>query len=231
MLTVDFDQLGVKEGDIVLDAGCGFGRHSMEYMRRGAKVMALDMDIPSLEKTRFSMAAMAKEQGHGEFLAHSGDALNMPFKDETFDRVICSEVMEHVDDTQKACSELSRILKKNGHIAITVPTTFSEVLYFLLSYEYFTSPGGHVRIFTPKGLAKLMRENGLEVYGIGYKHSFHTIWWNIRNIVGLHNDKHPLTKGYHKFLELGLYSNRMRKIEKFFNWFFPKSVVIYAWKK
>ncbi len=232
MLTVEFDKLNIKEGDVALDAGCGFGRHSQEFMNRGADTMSMDMDMESLLKTRFLLADMKKENSKkNSFMAHSGDALNMPFKDDTFDQIICSEVMEHVPDPVKACQELTRILKPGGRIAITVPTTFSEVLYFLLSYEYFTSPGGHVRIFTPKQLKKIMNDCGLEIYGIGFKHSFHTVWWNIRNVVGLHNDQHPLTKAYHKFLHYGLFSNTMRKIERFFNYFFPKSVVLYGWKK
>jgi len=139
--------------------------------------------------------------------------------------------MEHVDDDFKACSELARVLKKNGRIAITVPTFFSEIIYDTLTYEYFTSPGGHVRKYFPSELAEIMRKNGLEVYAVGFKHSFHTIWWIIRCVVGLNNAEHPFTKGYHKFLTLGLFSKFMRKAELFVNYFFPKSVVIYAWKK
>lgn len=235
MLTVDFDRLAVREGDLVLDAGCGFGRHSVAFLNRGARVISLDMDMESLRKTRFALTetrkALAAEKKDAQYLVQSGDALNLPFNDETFDRIICSEVMEHVSDDNRACAELSRVLKKNGRIAITVPTLFSEVIYDLLTYEYFTSPGGHVRKYFPKKLAAIMRDNGLEIYAVGFKHSFHTIWWMVRSVVGLHLDKHPLTRGYHRFLHLMLYSNFMRRMEAFFNYFFPKSIVLYAWKK
>lgn len=234
MLTVDFDRLAVKKGQIVLDAGCGFGRHSVEFISRGACVISMDLDMESLRKTRFSIEETKKvinKAQSSQYMTPVGDALNLPFKENTFDRIICSEVMEHVTDDSRACSELARVLKKNGLIAITVPTFFSEQVYDLLTHEYYTSPGGHVRRYMPKELADIMRRNGLEVYAIGFKHSFHTIWWMIRSVVGLHRADHPLTKAYHKFLHLGLYSNLMRRLEKFFNFFFPKSVVIYAWKK
>jgi SAM-dependent methyltransferase len=233
MLTVDFDRLAVKTGDIALDAGCGFGRHSLEFVSRGAVVYSMDMDMESLRKTRFSLTEMKKylKGREARYFVNSGDALNLPFKDGSFDRIICSEVMEHVGDDDLACRELARVLKKNGRIAITVPTIFSEQIYNLLTYEYYTSPGGHIRNYFPGELAAMMRRNGLEVYGVGFKHSFHTIWWMIRSVVGLHLSGHPVTKAYHRFLHLGLYSNFIRTAESFFDYFFPKSVVIYAWKK
>lgn len=234
MLTVDFDLLGVHEGQMVLDAGCGEGRHSFECIARGARVFSMDMDMECVRKARFSLALYKdseKAHGEGRYLTHIGDALRLPFRDGAFDRVICSEVMEHVSDDHLACRELSRILKRGGHIAITVPTFFSEFLFDALTYEYFTSPGGHVRKYLPKKLARMMRDSGLEIYGIGFKHSFHTIYWLIRCVVGLHLNDHPITRGYRKFLTLGLYSPFMRKVERFFDYFFPKSLVLYAVKK
>jgi len=231
MLTVDFDRLAVREGDITLDAGCGFGRHSVQFFTRGASVFSMDLDLESLKKTRFAIAQMRNDESKGTYMVHTGDALNLPFKDGTFDRIICSEVMEHVVDDNRACAELSRVLKKNGRVAITVPTIFSEAIYDCLTYEYFTSPGGHVRKYFPKQLADIMRQNGLEIYAVDFKHSFHTVWWMIRSVVGLHNGNHPFTKAYHGFLHRMLLSNFMRKVENFFNKFFSKSLILYAWKK
>jgi ubiquinone/menaquinone biosynthesis C-methylase UbiE len=234
MLTVDFDRLYVKEGHLVLDAGCGFGRHSVEIRKRGACVFSMDMDFPSLKQTSSVLESMAETGamcGETGFIVHAGDALKLPFRDGTFDRIICAEVMEHVSDDYLACSELSRVLKKNGRIAITVPTFFSEMIYDIITYEYFTSPGGHVRKYIPSILAEIMRKNGLEIYSVDFRHSFHTIWWIIRGVVGLHNAEHPLTRTYHRFLIYCLASKFMRKTESFMDHFFPKSIVLYAWKK
>lgn len=233
MLTVDFERLNIREGDIVLDAGCGFGRHSMEFMNRGADIFSMDIDFESLKKTKYALALLKKEsdKSKSRYMAHVGDALRLPFKDNTFKSIICSEVMEHVDNDFLACSELTRVLKKNGRIAITVPTFFSEAIYDVLTYEYFSTPGGHVRKYLPRRLAQIMEKNGLEIYSIGFKHSFHTIWWTIRCIVGLHRENHPLTRAYHFFLNLSLKAPFLRKTESFFDNFFPKSLVLYAWKK
>lgn len=232
MLTVDFEKLAVKDGQVVLDAGCGFGRHSLEFLKRGAFVFSMDTDMESLLKARYVLGELKRDLGDSvkSYVVHSGDALNLPFKDNTFDRIICAEVMEHVGDDDKACSELSRVLKRNGRIAITVPTFFSEMIYDTLTFEYFATPGGHVRKYFPKNLIRIIENNGLLVYAVGFKHAFHTLWWIIRCVVGLHDSEHPLTRWYHQFLHLGLYSTFMRAIERFCNYFFPKSIVVYAWK-
>lgn len=234
MLTVDFDRLGVKPKDLMLDAGCGEGRHSFECFARGAMVWSMDMDMDSVRKARYTLVYMLRNNQvpeGGGFLVHLGDALNLPFKDETFNRIICSEVMEHVSDDDQACRELSRVLKKGGTIAITIPTYISELAYDTLTYEYFTSPGGHVRKYFPKKISSIMRKNGLEIYNIGFKHSFHTIYWLIRCVVGLHLDTHPITKLYRSFLTYTMSSGFMERMETFFDNFFPKSLVLYAVKR
>lgn len=234
MLTVDFNLLDVRPGQIVLDAGCGEGRHSFEFVIRGTKVFSLDRDMNSLRKTRYMLSQMKnKNMFHPQAACqvHSGDALNLPFNDNTFDRVICSEVMEHVKDDDQACRELARVLKKKGKAAITVPTYISEALFDILTYEYFTSPGGHVRKYMPWKLAEIMNRNGLKIYNIDFKHSLHTIYWLIRSIVGLHLDDHPFTKRYRNFLVRGDSSAFMNKVERFFDNFFPKSTVLYAVKE
>jgi len=235
MLTVDFDRLGLKSGERLLDAGCGEGRHSIEGMIRGARVWGMDMDMPSLLKARFNLGMMAKAKmthPEGRYLTHIGDARHLPFPDETFDRVICSEVMEHVDDDNRACAEMVRVLKTGGTIAITVPTYFTELINDALTWEYFhNSPGGHIRKYLPGRLARIMRANGLDIYHVGFKHAFHSIYWMIRSVVGLHDNNQPITKAYRSFLTLGLYSKLMRRVERFFNWFFPKSVVLYGVKR
>jgi len=48
MLTVDYDELGLAPGDLVLDLGAGAGRHSYECFRRGARVVSLDYDYDEL---------------------------------------------------------------------------------------------------------------------------------------------------------------------------------------
>jgi len=233
MLTVDFDLLAVQDNNIALDAGCGLGRHSFEFVSRGANVFSMDMDMDCVRRTRFTLVYMrdngqAKHDTHFQVLV--GNALKLPFRDNTFDRVICAEVMEHVPDDNQACHELARVLKPGGLIAITVPTYISEMIYDILTYEYFTSPGGHIRKYVPKKLAAIMENNGLKIYAVDFRHSFHTIYWLIRCVVGLHLEDQLMTRHYRNFLTRTLFSPFMQKVERFFDNFFPKSIILYAQK-
>ena len=112
MLTVRFDRLGVRPGDLVLDAGAGFGRHAFELARRGANVVALDYAADEVVATRAVFGAMSEA---GEILPERyvgvlrGDATRLAFADASFDRVITSEVLEHIQSDVDAIAELVRV--------------------------------------------------------------------------------------------------------------------------
>ena len=149
LLTVDLEQLRVGAGDRLLDAGCGEGRHCFGALDRGADVIGLDLDLPSMAPHLGRLQQTAKDKGAlGAML--QGNTFQLPFRDASFDRIICAEVMEHVHDYAGACRELARVLKPGGRAAITIPTATSEHLYLRLGDDYFESLGGHIRIFRPQ---------------------------------------------------------------------------------
>ena len=166
MLTVDFRRFPVRPGQRVLDLGCGGGRHAFEVYRRGADVVAFDLDPGELAGVRSMFGAM-QEAGEAEpqtgATAISGDATAMPFGDGTFDRVIAAEILEHVLDDQRAMNELARVLRPGGLAAITVPSLLPERICWALSTEYHEVPGGHVRIYTRVELEAKLARAGLRV--------------------------------------------------------------------
>ena len=107
MLTVDFDRLGLRPGDRVLDMGCGAGRHAFEVFRRGGDVIAFDQDGDELAGVLDLFGAM-REAGEVPLGAEAdikqGDALSLPFADGEFDRVVAAEVLEHIPDDEAAIS-------------------------------------------------------------------------------------------------------------------------------
>jgi SAM-dependent methyltransferase len=231
LLTVDLARLEVGPGDLLLDAGCGEGRHCFGALERGARVVGLDLDLGSLKRAAGPLRVRAGElRSFGAML--QGDAFQLPFRDRSFDRVICAEVMEHVHDYPAAARELARVTKPGGRIAVTIPTTTSELLYLRLGDDYFESPGGHIRIFTPRDLALALGAAGLRTEGCSFAHGLHTPYWALRSIAGLlRADESRLVRAYRLGLIRATASRFADRLEKHvLNYICPKSVVLYAAK-
>jgi SAM-dependent methyltransferase len=206
MLTIRFDELGLNAGDRVLDVGSGFGRHVYECARRGAHVVALDYAADEVVETRDTLAAMvAAEEITADKLVGvlRGDARRLPFADGSFDVVITSEVLEHIQDDVAAIAEMVRVLKPGGRFAATVPAYLPEIVNWKLSDEYHApkSPGGHVRIYSKTELRAKLRSAGLDVDGYHRAHALHSPYWWLKCAVGPTEDDHPLVVRYRKFLE------------------------------
>jgi SAM-dependent methyltransferase len=203
VLTVDFDRLGLRPGDHVLDMGCGAGRHAFEMYRRGADVVAFDQDADELAGVRELFAAM-REAGEvptgADADVKEGDALALPFADGEFDRVVAAEVLEHVPGDIQAIGELARVLRPGGTLAVTVPRWFPELVCWRLSREYHDTPGGHIRIYTREELVDKVTRAGLGLTGTDHAHGLHTPYWWLKCAVGVHEDDHPLVRAYHRLL-------------------------------
>ena len=203
MLTVDFDRLGLQAGERVLDMGCGAGRHAFEMYKRGADVIALDQDADELSTVSEWFAAMREEGGlpeGAEADTKQGDALDLPFPDGEFDRVVASEVLEHIPDDDRAISELVRVLRPGGTIAVTVPRWLPEKVCWALSDEYHEVEGGHVRIYRGDELVAKLEDAGLRFLGRDHVHGLHSPYWWLKCAVGVTNDKNPLVKAFHQVL-------------------------------
>lgn len=204
MLTARYDQLGLEGGDTVLDLGCGFGRHAFEAARRGARIVALDAGADEVDGVVATFVAMAEAgqlvAGAWRAGAVQGDALALPFNDGSFDRVIASEVLEHIPDDASAMAELARVLRPGGTMAVTVPRYLPEAVNWALSDDYHNVPGGHVRIYRRATLEARLGAAGLTVTGHHYAHGLHSPYWWLKCLVGTANDANALVKAYHRLL-------------------------------
>ncbi len=237
MLTVRYNQLGVRPGDRLLDFGCGGGRHSFEAMRRGAVITALDSDREALVQANGWVAAMLDEDketaengGQGHVVAADGMAL--PFPDACFEKVIAAKVLEHVPDDAKVLKELARVLRPAGVMAVTVPRWYPEVVNWALSSEYHNTPGGHVRIYRRGQLCDRLRRAGLVPFSGHHAHALHSPYWWLRCAVGMDREANPLVKAYHRLLvwDITAATPLTRWPEAALNPVLGKSLVVYARK-
>ena len=229
MLTVDLDRLGLRRDDWLLDAGCGGGRHCFGALDRGVHSIGLDLDLPSLRIARAGIherRGRAPEKLHGGVLR--GDVFHLPFRDGSFDRVICSEVMEHVHDYPAAVRELVRVLRPGGTIGVTIPTAITEWFYLAATRLYFESPGGHIRVFRPRDLALALARAGVRVDGVGFAHALHSPYWLVRAGLGLDDETPGPTRALRGFLIRAAVSRVWTRVEHALDWVWPKSLVLYG---
>ncbi len=235
MLTVDYDRLGVRPGDRLLDLGCGFGRHAFEAARRGARVVGLDAGADEVARVRDTFGAMVHA---GELApaaqagAVQGDALRLPFADGTFDRVIASEVLEHIPDDTASMAELARVLRPGGTMAVTVPRCGPEMVNWALSDAYHDVPGGHVRIYRRSVLAARLSSVGLVPTGSHHAHGLHSPYWWLRCLVGPTNDTNPAVAAYHRLLvwDIEKAPRLTRSADRVLSPLIGKSLVVYLRK-
>lgn len=88
--------------------------------------------------------------------AQSGQITALPFGDNSFDLVAAFDVVEHVEDDQRVFIELTRVLKKGGHLIFSVPL---HPAYWTAFDDYV----GHARRYEPAGLMQLISDHGLVV--------------------------------------------------------------------
>jgi SAM-dependent methyltransferase len=176
----------------------------------------------------------AQKETKGDYHLLIANVTNLPFKDGCFDKIICSEVLEHITDDKLAVRELLRVIKKDGVIGISVPHYLAESVCWKLSKDYYGFPGGHIRKYRTQELLGLVDSAGLSVYSIRHKHALHSsFYWMLRCVFGIKREKARIPAIYNRFLEWDLRTNHrfFRWVEGLLNHLCPKSVAIYARRK
>jgi SAM-dependent methyltransferase len=232
VLTVDFDRLGVGTGSKVIDVGCGAGRHSFEAYRRGADVVAFDQnatDIGDVNTMFRGMADAGEVPASARAEAVVGDARALPYPDRTFDCVIASEILEHIPADDAVIAELIRVLNVGGTLAVTVPRWLPEQVCWLLSDDYHSNEGGHIRIYRANQLREKITGRGMTFTHTHHSHALHSPFWWLKCAVGVNKSDHPAVTAYHKMLVWDMMQRPLltRLAESTLNPLIGKSVALY----
>ncbi len=230
--TINFDDFPLQPGDRVLDLGCGEGRHAISaYLSADVHVIGLDLSERDLNTARQRLKEFVGDdvpEGKSCTFVHgSGHAL--PFEDNSFDKVICAEVLEHIPEYQSFLTEIKRVLKPGGLFAVSVPRFVPEWICWRLSDAYHEVEGGHVRIFTASELRSAVERQHMRRYRRHWAHSLHVPYWWLRCLLWERGETAKPVQVYHRFLVWDLMQQPplTRLLDRIFNPIMGKSVVMY----
>jgi len=145
--------LDLLEGKRVLDIGCGTGFITNAAAKRGYSVVGIDMEKKGIE--------IAKKKANKKTKYYVGDFLNFKFKENNFDSIILTDVLEHVKDDRSLLRGVFRTLKKGGALILTVPALQSL-------FGYHDTKLGHYRRYSKKELDDKLKDIGFAIETIRY---------------------------------------------------------------
>ena len=160
--------LRAEPNEKILDAGCGIGVFSLEMSKNGVNVVGVDSSIAGIKY------AVEATKSHDKINFLTADILRLPFKEETFDKIVCADVLEHIEDDLSTVSEFVRVLKKNGILLIHVP--HKNIFSCILSTDKIQTKlreAGHVRNgYSLKTLEHIISSNRMRT--VYHKYTFKT---------------------------------------------------------
>lgn len=141
-------------GKKFLEVGCGLGYFSNKASIIGAKVTGIDIG-PELVKIN------KKKTPGGKFVVAS--ASKLPFKSNSFDIVLSTEVIEHVENQKRAMKEMLRVLRPGGLLVITTPNRVFKPLFSFLSFIRIRPYRGNGKWFYPWEFKKFFDKDDTKI--------------------------------------------------------------------
>lgn len=163
--------LNLKNGDKILDVGCGNGYYLSLLNRLG-----LNIDLTGVDNDELALKDAAKFIGDKEVKLILVDAAKLPFSNNSFDKIVMSEVIEHVVDEETVLKEINRVLKKGGILTLTTCNIdypfFWDPISWILQHLFGTHIKSgfwagiwnqHTRMYKKEKVESLLKQAGFKV--------------------------------------------------------------------
>jgi len=230
----------VGKADVLVDVGCGEGGATMFAARQGARVIFSDLDADKVA----ALEARLRESGVAAATGLVGDSNPLAIGDGVASRVVCMEVLEHVDEPDVVLAELVRVGKAGALYLLTVPDPAGELLQKrFASPNYFNKPN-HIHIFQRERFASLVRTAGLEILDVQFTGAHWMLWmcfyWALERASGREPEGpildtivppfHPLLQSWSRTWHYMTEMPEAAPVRRALDEFMPKSQVIIARK-
>lgn len=143
----------LRDGDKILEIGAGAGFALNHINTDNHKYFPLDISTHNLKRV--------KENTEGDIYPISGDVFNLPFPSDSFDFILLSEVLEHLNDPLLALKEIQRVLKTSGSFIVSVPYNETISYQMCIHCNKPTPTNAHLHSFDVNKLEKLVKSAGL----------------------------------------------------------------------
>lgn len=166
-----FEWIEPRDDSIILDCACGRGFYlnMFRYVSQ-CKLVGLELEWPIIQKAQHNVGHLPR------LLLTNANIYSLPYPDNSFDGVILSEILEHIERDVDGLKEVYRVLKPGGVVAITVPNAnypflwdpINKTLETLFDRHIGSGPlagiwANHVRLYTAEQLRQSVLDAGFQV--------------------------------------------------------------------
>jgi SAM-dependent methyltransferase len=162
----------IESTDTVVDVGCGLG-HNLNFCAKYANY-AIGVDIDPSRS--LATEKLLQNSGHKNFKTIVSDGNPLPIESASVDKIVCTEVLEHVDDPMIVMRELARIAKPGALFMLSVPGKLSEdILKTVAPASCFEKPN-HIRTFSADDFQSLVQGAGLVIEKHDFLSFYQAVW-------------------------------------------------------